>query len=216
MPFAIQPQVDKLVREMLTQGVIQPSSSPWASPVAEEGRYYAILFRLSSAEQCHQTRWSLHYRGLMIHWMFWQEQSTSLPLTRRQGSGWLLWSLHNERRLHSSPILDSTRHALRSGECNSDLSETDGARVRWSHPQLLSGVPDDVSVMGSTLEEHNANLMKVLERIRDVGLPKKCTFTLESVVYLGHVVTAKGIQTDQQKLEAVRAYPVPTDVKSLQ
>ena len=77
---------------------------------------------------------------------------------------------------------------------------------------------DDVFIMGSTLEEHNANLMKVLERIRDAGLrlePKKCTFAQESVVYLGHVVTAKGIQTDALKLEAMRAYPVPTDVKSM-
>ena len=77
---------------------------------------------------------------------------------------------------------------------------------------------DDVLVMGSTLEEHNANLMKVLERIREAGLhlkPKKCTFAQESVVYLGHVVTAKGMQTDPLKLEVVRAYSVPTYVKSL-
>lgn len=33
MPFTLRPQVDKLVKEMLAQGVIQPSSSPWASPV---------------------------------------------------------------------------------------------------------------------------------------------------------------------------------------
>ena len=33
MPFTLRPQVDKLVQEMLTQGIIQPSSSPWASPV---------------------------------------------------------------------------------------------------------------------------------------------------------------------------------------
>ena len=64
---------------------------------------------------------------------------------------------------------------------------------------VLSGLAhncclDDVLVMGSTLEEHNANLMNVLERIRDAGVrlkPKKCTCAQESVVYLGHVVTAK-------------------------
>lgn len=33
MPFTLRPQVDKLVQEMLDQGVVQPSSSPWASPV---------------------------------------------------------------------------------------------------------------------------------------------------------------------------------------
>ena len=33
MPFSLRPQVDKMVQEMLDQGVIQPSSSPWASAV---------------------------------------------------------------------------------------------------------------------------------------------------------------------------------------
>ena len=33
MPFALRDNVDKLVGEMLTQRVIEPSSSPWASPV---------------------------------------------------------------------------------------------------------------------------------------------------------------------------------------
>ena len=33
MPFTLRHQVDKLVQEMLAQGVIKPFSSPWASPV---------------------------------------------------------------------------------------------------------------------------------------------------------------------------------------
>ena len=63
--------------------------------------------------------------------------------------------------------------------------------------------------MGATIEEHNCNLMKVLERIHKAGLclkPKKCKFAQESVVYLGHVVTAEGVE---KKLDAVRKYPVP-------
>ena len=32
-PFALRQQVDNLVQEMLNQGIIQPSQSPWASPI---------------------------------------------------------------------------------------------------------------------------------------------------------------------------------------
>ena len=32
-PFALRQRVDDLVQEMLNQGVIQPSQSPWASPI---------------------------------------------------------------------------------------------------------------------------------------------------------------------------------------
>ena len=33
MPFSLRDQVDELVGEMLSQGVVVPSASPWASPV---------------------------------------------------------------------------------------------------------------------------------------------------------------------------------------
>ena len=33
MPFSLRSDVDRIVGEMLVQGVIEPSSSPWASPV---------------------------------------------------------------------------------------------------------------------------------------------------------------------------------------
>ena len=75
---------------------------------------------------------------------------------------------------------------------------------------------DDVLVFGRTVEEHNTNLTQVLERLRHVGLrlkPKKCRFGLTEVEYLGHVVSARGIQTDPRKVEAVEHFPTPHDVK---
>ena len=77
---------------------------------------------------------------------------------------------------------------------------------------------DDVLVFGRTLEEHNRNLRKVLERIREAGLklkPKKCLFTQRSVEYLGHIVSDQGIQADPKKVLAMARYPTPGDVKAL-
>ena len=33
MPFALREEVDRLVHDMLSQQVIVPSASPWASPI---------------------------------------------------------------------------------------------------------------------------------------------------------------------------------------
>jgi hypothetical protein len=77
---------------------------------------------------------------------------------------------------------------------------------------------DDVLVFGKTMQEHNQNLVSVLTRIRRAELrlkPKKCKFAQTSVEYLGHVVSAAGVQTDPKKIQAVRQYPVPVDVKAL-
>lgn len=41
---------------------------------------------------------------------------------------------------------------------------------------------------------------------------KKCHLFLESVNFLGHVVSAKGISLESSKVEAVKAWPVPVNV----
>ena len=64
----------------------------------------------------------------------------------------------------------------------------------------------------------NANVVTVLERIREAGLrlkPGKCRFACEHVDYLGQVVSAEGVRTDPKKLVAVEQYPPPADLKAL-
>ena len=77
---------------------------------------------------------------------------------------------------------------------------------------------DDVLVFGRSIKEHNNKLEKMFNRIREAGLrlkPKKCTFAQQMVEYLGNVVSVEGIQTDPKKLQAVRDYPPPTDMKMI-
>ena len=77
---------------------------------------------------------------------------------------------------------------------------------------------DDILVIGKTLEEHNENLRMVLDRLKEAGLrlkPPKCHFAQLEVEYLGHVVSAGGVQTDPKKLRAVENFQTPVDVKTV-
>ena len=77
---------------------------------------------------------------------------------------------------------------------------------------------DDVLVIGKTFAEYLANLKEVFMRLRAAGLrlkPSKCFFGTNKVVYLGFVVSREGISADPKKVEAVRDFPQPRDVKSL-
>ncbi|XP_040216142.1 uncharacterized mitochondrial protein AtMg00860-like [Rana temporaria] len=77
---------------------------------------------------------------------------------------------------------------------------------------------DDIIVFGRTLEDHEQRLEKVLKRLHEEGLKlsrEKCQFYQPSVHYLGHIVSAEGISTDPEKLEAVTSWPRPTNVTYL-
>ena len=73
----------------------------------------------------------------------------------------------------------------------------------------------DILVIGRDLEEHNANLQTVLERLQKAGLPLKCQFACMQVKHLGHVVSGEGVKTDPRKVEAMEKFPPPTDVNTL-
>lgn len=78
---------------------------------------------------------------------------------------------------------------------------------------------DDILIYAQTLEEHNEKLKSVFERLRVHKLklqPDKCEFLRRELCYLGHVLTEDGIKPDPSKIEAVKNYPVPKDVKQIQ
>ena len=60
----------------------------------------------------------------------------------------------------------------------------------------MSGVSvyiDDISITGQTEEEHLDNLSEVLAGAGMRLKREKCAFLLQSVDYLGHVISANGI-----------------------
>ena len=77
---------------------------------------------------------------------------------------------------------------------------------------------DDIIIFSSTFEEHVERLQAVFERLAEHNLklkPSKCELFKERVSYLGHVVSEKGIHTDPTKIEAVKTWPVPKNVKDV-
>lgn len=223
MPFTLRPQVDKLVQEMLAQGVIQPSSSPWASPVVlvrkkdSTMRFcvdYRCLNRVTKLD-----KYPLSRIDDTLDVLAGAKYFTTLDLA----SGY--WQVAMEPSSVEKTVFTTYSglyefHRMPFGLVNAP------ATFQRLMEHVLAGLArskclvylDDVLVIGSTWEEHNKNLREVFERIRQAGLrlkPKKCKFAQESVVYLGHVITKEGIATDPEKITAVRYYPVPTDVRSL-
>ncbi len=88
---------------------------------------------------------------------------------------------------------------------------------------ILQGIPrvsvylDDILVTGNTETKHLKNLDKVLSRLQ-VGArlkKQKCYFMLPSVEHLGHVISEKGIQPTDKKVQAIHAAPIPTNQSQL-
>lgn len=77
---------------------------------------------------------------------------------------------------------------------------------------------DDIMISGATAEEHEERLTAVLRRIDDARLKlnlSKCNFRQSELSFLGHTVSAKGLQPGVSHVTAVSQAPPPTDLSKL-
>lgn len=77
---------------------------------------------------------------------------------------------------------------------------------------------DDILIFSENIEEHQEHVKKVLQRLLDAGLQidiKKCEFHVQSVKFLGMIVTTKGIRMDPCKLEVIKDWAVPSNAKDI-
>ena len=77
---------------------------------------------------------------------------------------------------------------------------------------------DDILVYSKSLHEHVDHVKQVLLALRHASLfanLKKCTFCTDELVFLGYVVSSKGIEVDTSKIEAITNWPPPTNLAQL-
>ncbi|XP_057458944.1 uncharacterized protein LOC130749580 [Lotus japonicus] len=77
---------------------------------------------------------------------------------------------------------------------------------------------DDILVYSPDLSSHSEHLQLVLSLLKQNSLKanrKKCTFGQSSLEYLGHTISGAGVAAEQTKVEAIKDWPIPRDIKGL-
>ena len=215
---------DQIVEELLVHKLIEPSQSPWASPIVmvkrKDGRYrMCIDFR------------EVNKRTL---------NSSAFPLPRIDDT---LDSLSKAKWFcttdltagyHQVPMSESSKaktafctrrglyewNVLPFGVCAGpgtfmQLMENVLADMRYTSCLVFL---DDVVTFGDTFSQTLENYRQFCERMRTAGLklkPSKCSLFQKSVSFLGHVVSEEGIGTDPEKIAAVQSWPVPKKRKEV-
>ena len=77
---------------------------------------------------------------------------------------------------------------------------------------------DDIVIYAKTLEEHGRIFDEVMNRLRRASWklePEKCELLRREVTYLGHIISAKGLNPHPKKIEAVKEFPRLKNVKGV-
>ena len=214
----------KVLREMLDNNIVRPSSSPWASPVVlvkkKDGslRFCVDFRKLNSLTR--KDAYSLPRIDDTLNSLAGSKWFTTLDLA----SGY--WQVEicpadREKTAFCTPDGHFEFNVMPFGLCNAPatfqrLMDIVLAGVQWSSCLVYL---DDVIIMGRSFEEHLDNLSMVLARLQAAGLmlkPEKCNFFQKEVLYLGHIVSEQGVTPNPEKTEKVTKWPTPTCLVELQ
>ena len=213
-PFFLRNKIKEMIADMEKQGLIQPSCSPWASPV--------VLIRKLDGSY----RFWVDYRKLNA-----VTKKDSFPMPRiddvldcmngaqffsclDQASGY--WQVPVECSSKPKTAFVTSYglyefNVVPFGLCNAPATFQRLMQV------ILAGLEDfcsvcldDDVVFSQTIEDHTQHLQEIFRRFEKAGLKlkgSKCRFLKPAVSYLGYVVSPTGLSTDQSKTDPIRRYP---------
>ena len=211
------------VKEMLEGGQIEPSDSPWASPVVlvtkKDGTtWFCIDYRRLNALTTKDT-YPLPRIDDSLRLLGNQQWFSTMDLA----SGYWQVAMSPEAKRKAAFVTNEGLFQFRVmlfRLCNAPatferLMDRVLCGMRWSRCLVYL---DDVISFGGTVTEALGRLEEVLCRLSNFGLQlkaKKCTFMQMEVVFLGHIVSRTGLACEPAKLAAVQNWHAPDKVKGV-
>nr|VZI14049.1 unnamed protein product [Spirometra erinaceieuropaei] len=219
IPFHFREELDKMVENMLQQGIIQPSSSPWAAPVTlvkkkDNSLRLCVDYRRLNAITVRDA-FPLPRMDDLLASMAGKKFFSTLDLS---SSYWQI-EVHPEDRAKTAFSLPSGLFEFTTLPMG--LANAAATCQRLMQKLLQNLCPskclvylDDVIVWGTTISELLDNLSEVLTRYQYAGLtlnPKKCKFLQPEIRFFGHIVSREGLKTDPDKIQVVIDWPQPAN-----
>jgi len=78
---------------------------------------------------------------------------------------------------------------------------------------------DDILIYSNDITQHWSHIKEVLKWLRKSGLytkAEKCEFHLDSVEYLGYVLSPSGLTMSNAKVKTIQEWPEPKKIKDIQ
>ena len=211
------------MEKRVNKGFVRPSTSPWGAPVLFVKNNDGSMRLCIDYRELNKVTIRNQYPLLRIDDLFDQLQGAKVF------SKIDLRSCYHQLRVHDE---DVPKTAFRTQYWHFEFLVMPFAltNVPFAFMDLMNRIfrpyldefviviINDILIYSSSGEEHAEHLRIVLQTLLEHLLYaklSKCQFWLDSVAFLGHIVSAEGVSVDPQKVEAILNWKPPTSVTEI-
>ena len=213
----------RMIDELLENGVVRPSKSPYASPaflVPKAGGDYRMV---------------VDYRKVNSKIVFDSYPMPTIEQAFEQFGGAVVFSVldlnsayyqillsHKSRRVTAfcTPfgLFEFNKLPMGISIGCQGLSRVIDELFADLKGQYVFNFLDDLVVYSPSVEEHVGHVKEVLSRLQRAGFtlnPEKVTLGATEIKYLGHLLSPSGIKILPDRVAAIRQYPRPANLRAL-
>lgn len=225
--YPVSPAVEKLIFKeidrMLDLGVIEPSSSPWSSPMRLVIKPHKVRLCLDARKINAATKKDA-YPLPSIEGIFSRLPKANLiSKLDLKDAYWQIGLTEKSKSLTAFTVPGRPLYqfvVMPFGLCNAPqtmcrlMDEIIPADLK----NCVFGYLDDLIIVSENFQQHLAILVRIADQFRKANLTlniAKSHFCVTRVKYLGYVIGDGGITTDPDKVSAIRDWPVPKSMKQV-
>lgn len=227
-PQIHEKEIEKQISEMLSQGIIKESNSPYNSPLwivpkkadnSGKQKWRIVIDYRKLNEVTVSDKFPIPNIDNILEKLGKAQYFTTLDLAK--GFHQILVKPEDRRKTaFSTPFghYEYIRMPFGLKNAPSTFQRLMNSILRDYINKICVVYLDDILIFSTSLEEHILSIRKIFERLREAKLKiqvDKCNFLRKETEYLGHILTPEGVRPNPTKIEVIQNLKLPTTQKQI-
>lgn len=227
-PYSLKEEVQTQIRDLLQQGIIRPSNSPWSSPIwvvpkkmdaSGKKKWRLVVDYRKLNDKTIDNKYPIPNITEVLDKLGRCNYFTTIDLA----SGFHQIEVHPKDIKKTAFTVEHGKYGFLKMPFGLKNAPSTFQRVMDNVLRDLIGkvclvYMDDIIIYSTSLQEHLINLRKVFDALQRYNLKiqlDKSEFLCKEVAFLGHLVTADGVKPNPDKVIAIKNWPIPKNETEL-